>query len=411
MKKTIIFAALVFIVNLVYPSEVSAQGLEVDWGPGGKVFDVSGLLPGDDLARTVSVRNDFSGTVSIELLATKQLEEKNFSEVLDFVVIADGTEIYNGLLKDFFGATPLLLFPLGPGETKNVDFDVHFQESAGNDYQLARVVFDLEIRSVGEGSIVINEVFYNVDSSHGHNSPKDKGLGSEKIFAGIIRNGTGSVNGIDVSVSWRCLVYQTNTSDIINNINVSSNTGGNSANNNSGSVNIRTGGSNVFVGIFNLLNINRITFPICNRRLNKNHEWVELYNPTNEVVSLKGWGLMDNSGMTNVFNPNINIGPGEFVLVARDSSVWSYWNEPSGTKKINLGKEIGDGLDDDGDHLYLLNGQGQVVDQVGWGDDTEIWDPAVSSANEGHSIEREPVGKDTDMPDDWIDRNPPTPGE
>src|SRR5690554_2773738 len=45
-------------------------------------------------------------------------------------------------------------------------------------------------------------------------------------------------------------------------------------------------------------------------------DWIELYNPTEETVNLKGWGLSDN--ISNPFKwvfPEVTIGPGDYLLV------------------------------------------------------------------------------------------------
>ena len=67
-------------------------------------------------------------------------------------------------------------------------------------------------------------------------------------------------------------------------------------------------------------------------------------------------------------------------------------------------------MDDLGDHLYLINQQGEIIDAVGWGIDTAVWNPTVPAVSGGSSIERLTPGYDTNSPSDWEERLPPSPG-
>ena len=44
-------------------------------------------------------------------------------------------------------------------------------------------------------------------------------------------------------------------------------------------------------------------------------EWVEIYNPTGDAVSLDGWSLSDAASSADL--PNVSIGPRQFVVVSR----------------------------------------------------------------------------------------------
>jgi len=140
-------------------------------------------------------------------------------------------------------------------------------------------------------------------------------------------------------------------------------------------------------------------------------QWIELYNPTNKEISLKNWKLVNNSG-TIVINSNKSIKPGDFVLISKDSSVWRFWKDHQRVEKIVTGKKFGDGLDVAGDHLYLTDPKGQIVDKTSWGSDTSGFTPPGTNLTVavGHSTERLVPAFDTDKFSDWVDRFPPTPG-
>lgn len=137
-----------------------------------------------------------------------------------------------------------------------------------------------------------------------------------------------------------------------------------------------------------------------------NDEWVELYNPTSHDISLKNWTFVDNSGTSTKINANKIIKAGGFALVSKDADPWRFWDENKDAVKIELGSQIGDGLDNTADHITLKDVSGNSVDFVAWGGDTgwNLYPPP------GSSIERLVPGFDTDQPTDWQDKQIPSPG-
>lgn len=141
-------------------------------------------------------------------------------------------------------------------------------------------------------------------------------------------------------------------------------------------------------------------------------EWVELFNPTDHDISLKNWTLADNSGQISIIHANKIIKAGGFAILAKSASTFTKWSIPANTLKVELGDQIGDGLDNAGDHLILKNNLGAEVDRMSWGTDTSGFaPPAINPAVPlGSSTERLVPGLDTDIVSDWHSQNPPDPG-
>ncbi len=420
--KFIFILAFVLTSNILYPtSGVNAAGdLIIDWGIPDP-FNVQNMLPGDETFKDISITN--SGTIPRVIAIKGELveEEKNFPDILDIEITRGVAFVYGGpadpkKLRDFLnessGPNGIVVATLDPDETGIFRVKVKFPASAGNEYQNALVIFNLLIGIERPENLVINEVFYDVDSEHGFDSPKDRGISDingNSVDIIIKDNASGSTNIVEVSIFDLCQIVQVNNADIRTAVDIWTDSGGNSASGNTGGiVSIQTG---IARSIFNLFNSFGFNFGSCNgKKLGQNHEWVEIFNPTDFDISLKNWKLLDNSGEESVINANKSVPAGGFALVSKDASVWQYWNEDPDATKIEIGGNIGDGLGDDGDHLYLKDPDGNTVDFTAWGNDTEIWNPAVADVAEGHSIERLSPGFDFDHVSDWEDEFPPTPG-
>lgn len=314
------------------PSTVRAFGdIIVDFHvpPGDPIFTINNMVPGDMVTKPVDVTNNGTLTKKIAVKADKDSGIGNNPRLergLIVTISQGGVDLYGGTsgtgkktLRKFFEDSEeengVNLGKLNPSQTKQYDIKVEFPASAGNQYQGKLVQFDLSFGTITINSLVINEVYYDVDATHG------------------LDNG---------------------------------------------------------------------------EHIQKNHEWVEIYNPTSDTISLREFSLTDNSGIRRKFHTLKKLKPGEFALISRNNSTWNFWSEPSFAVKVELGREIGDGLQNLGDRLILKDSDEQTVDEISYGSDTSVF--TLGGVLEGHSLERSPDGTDTDTSGDWVDTNPPTPG-
>ncbi len=136
-------------------------------------------------------------------------------------------------------------------------------------------------------------------------------------------------------------------------------------------------------------------------------EWIELYNPTGQPVSLAGWSLADAASADPL--PAAVIEPHGFAILAASDSFRQHF--PSFTPTlVVLGGRIGNSLGNDGDRLVLRDPSGAVADSISWGSDTSVLAPAIADVPSGHSIERRVPGSDTDSAADFVDNVRPSPG-
>ena len=397
--------------------------------PNDPIFVVANFLPGDTENRNIDVTNNGSMPRAIWVKAIRTGgvgSDPKLETVLDIVIKDGATPIYGtGSLTDpktvqnFFtdssAPAQVTLGTINPGVHKTFNFKVTFPTSAGNEFQKKSVIFDLKIPNFKSDHIVINEVYYQVDSSHGLDSPKDRGIHSvhgDDVEIEIEGNGEGSNNTVTVNREEACNILQSNNTNVNNNVNVSSNTGGNSILGNvfSSLISIITGNANSNINI-SFFGSSNYSSSDCGRKLGQNDEWVELFNPTDHPISLKNWSLTDNFG-TRVINANKTIPAGGFAILSKSASTWNFWNENPSAVKIELGGNIGDGLDNAGDHLILKNTSSAEVDRMSWGTDMSGFTPPAVNPLVflGSSTERLTPGFDTNTAGDWLDRNPPTPG-
>ena len=143
--------------------------------------------------------------------------------------------------------------------------------------------------------------------------------------------------------------------------------------------------------------------------LEPGNEWVELHNGTNSDVNLAGYFIHDAASADAL--PGITIPAGGFAIITGTSTTDSFWSIPSGVVRIVLGDtEIGSGLNNTGDAVWLESSASTTVDAISWGDDTSVFDPAAPDVIAGYSLARTPMTTDTDTAADWAEDASPTPG-
>jgi len=378
MKKLFRILLLAFVVNIFLPGffnnsvAFAASDFDVNWGvaDGNPIFTVTNMLPGDSDSRSINVINhgSISQTVKVQGIRTGGAGVNPKLETILKIVIKDGTTPVYGqgsstgtkTLLDFFGESAGLGIRLGtiyPAQTKTYSFTVSFPSPAGNEFQLKSVTFNIifpHCPSTHSG-LVINEVYYNVQKDHWLDS---HGFHWYNLWG---------YNGRD---------YNDCEHDDYNN-------------------------DNHYQGEYKKDD---------NRR--KNDEWIELYNPSSQEISLKNWTITDNFSSV-VIHSNGKIKAHGFALISKDNSTWRFWNEDPHALKIELGAQIGNGLNDSGDHLILKNSNGIEIDRMGWGTDTSGFTPNAINpvVPRGASTERLFPGFDTNHAADWKKQNHPTPGD
>lgn len=141
-----------------------------------------------------------------------------------------------------------------------------------------------------------------------------------------------------------------------------------------------------------------------------NEEWIEIFNNTSSPMELTDWTISDNNS-TDVISPTVTIPVGGCVVVAASEDFYTNYPDFTGDIVFIADGKIGNGLGNTGDRLTLKDGEGTVIDQMSYGTDTTVFDPACPDVAAGHSLERSPANADTDTAEDWIDQEFPNPGE
>lgn len=137
------------------------------------------------------------------------------------------------------------------------------------------------------------------------------------------------------------------------------------------------------------------------------NEWVELYNPTSNSVTLSDWIL------GGEILPAVSIPSGGFAIVTPNTgtSTLDFWSFPQGTVIVEIeGLITSGGLANGGDALELRNQSDELIDALSYGSNDTILNPSPSAPGEGKSLSRQPNGIDTDTDSDWVVLDEPTPG-
>src|SRR3989344_1340205 len=122
--------------------------------PPNPVFIVTNMLPGDEIEKEFNVKNDSPDNVDVVMKGIKTTETQEFADILEIIIgeVADA-DIFGGTtgfktLEDFFVEGNISLGNVPAGGDRDFRVKVLFPSSAGNEYQNALVIFDIEWRTV-----------------------------------------------------------------------------------------------------------------------------------------------------------------------------------------------------------------------------------------------------------------------
>ncbi len=103
-------------------------------------------------------------------------------------------------------------------------------------------------------------------------------------------------------------------------------------------------------------------------------EWIEIYNRSSKVIEMKNYLTADNRD-TSVINLNsLMINPGEYLVIASDSTMMNYYNINSYLLVANIPS-----LNNTGDKILLMDSLGRVIDSLEY---------STSWGTAGRSVER-----------------------
>lgn len=131
-------------------------------------------------------------------------------------------------------------------------------------------------------------------------------------------------------------------------------------------------------------------------------EWIELFNRTNNIVSIKNWKLSDAASTITITGTDIFIAPESFIVITKDSSILNFYNVPSQIVKANIPS-----LNNTGDAVVIKDDRGLMIDSVYYLPD---WGGNIG----GKSLERISADSLSSNPANWaacINISKATPGD
>ena len=143
--------------------------------------------------------------------------------------------------------------------------------------------------------------------------------------------------------------------------------------------------------------INQVLYDVADNGSEPEDEWIELINPTDQRLMLDGWSIRDGKSVTVL--PRVELAANTAVRIAASASAPGYAPAFDG-QWIVLNGRIGNGLGNSGDALVLSDSTGQAIDALSWGNDEQVFSPAVELSGPGTPLVRR-SGVDTDTAADW----------
>ncbi|MBS4033164.1 MAG: lamin tail domain-containing protein [Ignavibacterium sp.] len=88
-------------------------------------------------------------------------------------------------------------------------------------------------------------------------------------------------------------------------------------------------------------------------------EWIEIYNRSDKIIDLKNYKIADNRDTISVITESVILNPGEYHIIATDSSINNFYNITSGISYRNF-----PALNNTGDKVILLDSLNRTIDSL-----------------------------------------------
>ena len=137
---------------------------------------------------------------------------------------------------------------------------------------------------------------------------------------------------------------------------------------------------------------------------------IELFNRNGQPYTMSGWTVETASGTYSI--PDTVIQARDYIVLVGDIDyIRRIFPEiPAPLVQLAGGDAGSVGLDAASDHVLLRDRSGKAMSAPSYGADATVFSPGIKVVGAGHSLEREPIGRETGTASDFADRFPPTPG-
>jgi hypothetical protein len=152
--KKIILVLLLGFFSVVGQVEAAGLGVVFEATP---LFSEAKIMPGDSVARTITVTNNNIEPEDIEIEAINVFTS-GLASAINLTVTAPGETYFSGSLDQFFSASPLALGILAGTDSRTYTFTASLPAGTGNALMLKNVGFDLVIGFVGGEQVIDNPV-------------------------------------------------------------------------------------------------------------------------------------------------------------------------------------------------------------------------------------------------------------
>jgi len=126
-------------------------------------------------------------------------------------------------------------------------------------------------------------------------------------------------------------------------------------------------------------------------------EFVEIYNPTSDTISLENWALTDNSASAKITILPLDLLPEQYAVLAPDSSINQEFSPPDNAQYCVISKWRS--LNNSGDAIVLEDPTGKIIDSLSY---TTDWDISSGVSKERRWYLNSTVEIETWEPENWL---------